>query len=366
MTVHLVGGFLGSGKTTAIRSACELLRQRGKTASVITNDQGTLLVDTAFLQGSHPTREVTGGCFCCRYDQLVELLEEARRDGEQHVFAEAVGSCADLVATVVRPLLGSASGPVDRVSFTAMVDARLLLRVRAGEPLPWSGDIAYLFLEQLREAPLLVASKWDLVTDPPSLAASGNGSGVPGPGQNVLSQDGRTPSGVTDWVDALCDPGHPATADAGACELGIDYARYGAGEEALAWLDAEMRVDADGGGAREAAGRLVRAVVAEVSDEADAIGHVKFLIRDHLYDVKVSQTAADNAPDQALLAELRQLERLSDRQLYVIVNARAEIGAQRLQRILKQAVAAPVGGTNLSIIRSVSFHPALPQPTPVV
>ena len=168
------------------------------------------------------------------------------------------------------------------------------------------------------------------------------------------------------WVDALCDPGHPATADAGACELGIDYARYGAGEEALAWLDAEVRVDAAEGGAREAAGRLVCAVVAEVRDEAEAIGHVKFLIRDHLYDVKVSHTAADEAPEQALLNELGQLERLSHRQLYVVVNARAEIGAERLQRILKQAVAAPFGGTNLSIIRSVSFHPAPPQPRLVV
>ena len=248
VTVHLVGGFLGSGKTTAIRSACELLRQRGEAASVITNDQGTLLVDTAYLRGSQPTREVTGGCFCCRYDQLAELLAQARCDGTQHVFAEAVGSCADLVATVVRPLLGSVSGPVDRVSFTAMVDARLLIRLRAGEPLPWSGDVAYLFHEQLREAPLLVASKWDLVTDPHSLSASGNGSGIPGHGQAVLCQDGRTPAGVAGWVDALCDSGHPATAKAGACDLGIDYARYGAGEEALAWLDAEVQVNSAEGG----------------------------------------------------------------------------------------------------------------------
>ena len=361
MTVHLVGGFLGSGKTTAIRSACELLRQRGEAASVITNDQGTLLVDTAFLQGSHPTREVTGGCFCCRYNQLVELLAEARRDGAQHVFAEAVGSCADLVATVVRPLLGSTSGPVDRVSFTAMVDARLLIRLQSGEPLPWSGDVAYLFLEQLREAPLLVASKRDLVTDPSSRSAAGNGSGIPVPGQTVLLQDGRTPVGVTEWVDALVDPCQRATAVADAFELGIDYARYGAGEEALAWLDAEVRVDAAEGGAREAAGRLVRTVVAEVIDDADAIGHVKFLIRDHLYDVKISHTAADEAPEQALLAELRQLERLSDRQLYVVVNARAEIGAERLQRILERAVAAPAGA-ELAILRSASFHPAAPQP----
>ena len=362
VTAHLVGGFLGSGKTTAIRSACELLRQRGETASVITNDQGTLLVDTAFLRGSLPTREVTGGCFCCRYDQLVELLAEARGDGAQHVFAEAVGSCADLVATVVRPLLGSPSGPVGRVSFTAMVDARLLIRLRAGEPLPWSGDIAYLFHEQLREAPLLVASKWDLVTDPHSLSASGNGSGIPGHGQAVLCQDGRTPAGVAGWVDALCDSGHPATAEAGACDLGIDYARYGAGEEALAWLDAEVRVNSAEGGCRETAGRLVRAIVAEVSDAAYAIGHVKFLIRDHLYDIKVSHTAADEAPDQVLLDELRRLDRLSDRQLYVVVNARAEIGAERLQRILERAVVTPALGATLAIIRSAAFHPDPPQP----
>ena len=361
MTAHLVGGFLGSGKTTAIRSACELLGQRGEAASVITNDQGTLLVDTAFLRGSHPIREVTGGCFCCRYYQLVELLTEARRDGAQHVFAEAVGSCADLVATVVRPLLGSASGPVDRVSFTAMVDARLLIRLQAGEPLPWSGDVAYLFLEQLREAPLLVASKWDLVTDPPSLAASCNGSGIPVPGQTILCQDGRMPAGVTRWVDALCDPGHPATVDAGACELTIDYAHYGAGEEALAWLDAEVRVEATGGGARAAAARLVRTVGAEVSDEADAIGHVKFLIRDHLYDVKVSHTGADDAPGHVLFDELHQLDRLSDRQIYVVVNARAEIGAERLHRILERAVVTPIGRAKLEIIRSASFHPAPPQ-----
>ena len=339
---------------------------QGEAASVITNDQGTLLVDTAFLRGSHPTREVTGGCFCCRYDQLVELLAEARRDGAQHVFAEAVGSCADLVATVVRPLLGAACGPADRVSFTAMVDARLLTRLQSGEPLPWSGDVAYLFLEQLREAPLLVASKRDLVTDPLSRSAAGKGSGIPVSGQTVVFQDGRTPVGVTEWVDALVDPCHRATAAADAFELGIDYARYGAGEEALAWLDAEVRVDAAEGGAREAAGRLVRTVVAQAIDVADAIGHVKFLIRDHLYDVKVSHTAADEAPDQALLDELRQLDRLSDRGLYVVVNARAEIGAERMQRILEQAVAGPIRGTNLSIIRSASFHPVPPQPRPVV
>ena len=265
---------------------------------------------------------------------------------------------------MVRPLLRSAAAPVERVSFTAMVDARLLARLRAGRPLPWSGNVAYLFREQLREAPLLVASKRDLLADPPRVSAFADGSGIPAPGQTVLCQDGRTPAGVARWVDALGDAGHPATASAGAGAggLGIDYARYGAGEAALAWLDAEVRVDAAGGGARAAAGRLVRAVIAGVSREADAIGHVKFLIRDHLHDVKVSCTAADEPPDTGIAAELRRVDRLSDRRLHVVVNARAEIGAQRLQRVMDRAAAAP-GGAALTVIRSAAFHPAPPQPS---
>ncbi|HBH85530.1 MAG TPA: hypothetical protein DDY34_17245 [Bacteroidales bacterium] len=40
MKIHLVGGFLGSGKTTAIANACKILSDKGSTTSVITNDQG--------------------------------------------------------------------------------------------------------------------------------------------------------------------------------------------------------------------------------------------------------------------------------------------------------------------------------------
>ena len=66
----------------------------------------------------------------------------------------------------------------------------------------------------------------------------------------------------------------------------------------------------------------MHAVVAEITDRADVIGHVKFLIRDHLYDIKIGHTAADETPDRDLHGELLQLDRLNDRQLYVLVNAR--------------------------------------------
>ena len=79
----------------------------------------------------------------------------------------------------------------------------------------------------------------------------------------------------------------------------------------------------------------------------------------------LSPDAAADQPDAAAgtaAADLRELDRLSDRQLYVVVNARAEIGAERLQRLLDRAAAAPGGGAAVTVIRSAAFHPAAPQP----
>ena len=58
--IVVVGGFLGSGKTTLIMAAARLLEQRGLRSTVILNDQGVELVDTrhAGMQGIQ-AREVT-------------------------------------------------------------------------------------------------------------------------------------------------------------------------------------------------------------------------------------------------------------------------------------------------------------------
>jgi G3E family GTPase len=54
MKLHLVGGFLGSGKTTAIGGAARELVRRGVSVGVVTNDQGGLLVDTAAFHPGFP------------------------------------------------------------------------------------------------------------------------------------------------------------------------------------------------------------------------------------------------------------------------------------------------------------------------
>ena len=104
--IVVVGGFLAAGKTTLILAAARELERLGRRCAVILNDQGTELVDT-HLAGLHGLRfgEVTGGCFCCRLSDLVNVAERLRAHAPEVIFAEPVGSCADIVATVLRPFL---------------------------------------------------------------------------------------------------------------------------------------------------------------------------------------------------------------------------------------------------------------------
>jgi len=86
MDLHIVGGFLGSGKTTAITWASKLLMAQGKRVGVVTNDQGKYLVDTAFFQLSNiPAVEVTGGCFCCNYDDLEKRINQLKETQQPDV-----------------------------------------------------------------------------------------------------------------------------------------------------------------------------------------------------------------------------------------------------------------------------------------
>ena len=62
---HLIMGFLGAGKTTAIR---HLLTQKpaGEQWAVLVNEFGEIGIDGALLQQEGVrVREVAGGCMCC-------------------------------------------------------------------------------------------------------------------------------------------------------------------------------------------------------------------------------------------------------------------------------------------------------------
>ena len=100
----LVGGFLGAGKTTLILAAARLLEAQGLRCAVILNDQSDSLVDTRLAEHRGVAfDEVTGGCFCCRFNDLLDAADRLAAYDPDVIFAEPVGSCTDIVATPAAP-----------------------------------------------------------------------------------------------------------------------------------------------------------------------------------------------------------------------------------------------------------------------
>src|SRR6476646_208077 len=166
MTVRfvMVGGFLGAGKTTALGRLARLYQARGRRVGVVTNDQAHDLVDTnTFRAQGFATQEVPGACFCCRFDDLVSRvgsLESAERPDV--ILAEPVGSCTDLVATVIQPLKDLYAGQFEvapyAVLFKPSHGVRILRNQAAGG---FSPKAAYIFKKQLEEADAIVINRID-------------------------------------------------------------------------------------------------------------------------------------------------------------------------------------------------------------
>jgi G3E family GTPase len=104
-------------------------RADGKRVALITNDQAPNLVDTELLRRQGlAVSEVSGRCFCCRFDQLVgsiETLVDSERP--ELILAEPVGSCTDLSATVIQPWKRLYSKTVEVAPFTVLADPERLV-----------------------------------------------------------------------------------------------------------------------------------------------------------------------------------------------------------------------------------------------
>ncbi len=249
----LVGGFLGAGKTSLILAASRVLAGQGIRAAAILNDQGDELVDTR-LAGEHhlAADQVTGGCFCCSFSDLLEAAARLEAHDPDVIFAEAVGSCTDLAATVLRPMMRDCSGQFQAAPLTVLVDP-----ATAADSL--DPDLEFLFRNQIAEADILCSTKADL--------------GLPAvPGARQLSA--RTGEGVAEWLDEVLSGGLLA----GARVLDIDYARYAQAEAALAWMNCRATVRLRGAlSAPMLVGPLVERIDQALTAAAIRIVHLKLI-----------------------------------------------------------------------------------------
>ena len=164
----MIGGFLGAGKSTSILQFAQHLDKQGKKVGLITNDQGARLVDTTVVDNrGFPVEEISGGCFCCRFNSLRDAADKLTADARPDIFlAEPVGSCTDLIATVSYPLRRMYADQYRVAPLSVLVDPTRALRILGlEEGAKFSEKVVYVYRKQLEEADFIVINKIDSLSE---------------------------------------------------------------------------------------------------------------------------------------------------------------------------------------------------------
>lgn len=152
----LIGGYLGSGKTTLVNA---LLRgAAGLRLAVLVNDFGELPIDADLIEAREGNLlSISGGCICCSFgsDLIAAIIElRAARRPIDHLLIETSGVA--LPATIAQSL--QLIPDIDVNGIVILADAETV-RARATDR--YMGDTV---LAQLAAADLVVLNKADLVS----------------------------------------------------------------------------------------------------------------------------------------------------------------------------------------------------------
>jgi G3E family GTPase len=331
----LIGGFLGAGKTTTIARLAHYYQSQGKRVGIVTNDQATDLVDTNSLRSQgFDVGEVAGACFCCNFNELTSAVEQLESSARPDVLlAEPVGSCTDLVATVIRPLVQIYDSPLEVAPYGVILKPSHGARILRGEKSAgFSPKAEYIFRKQIEEADFVVLNRIDEL---PAAEVNQLAGLIEEqfPGRPVLRMSARTGEGFSGLCEFLQQRGNFGTR-----VMELDYDVYAEGEAELGWLNSQATLTA-----REPfeLDRLLLSVITRLRDEMETIGaetaHLKAIgLWEGFYGVA-----------------------------NLVVNARVATDPDELARIVRQVVAAAAAevGATATIDTLQSFRPGRPVPT---
>lgn len=353
----MVGGFLGAGKTTTLARLAKHYMDQGLNVGIVTNDQADDLVDTNMLRSlGFDVGEVAGACFCCNFD---ELMSTVQRIGEQKrpdiILAEPVGSCTDLVATVIQPIKKLFAAEFVIAPYAVILKpshGRRVLKNEAGTG--FSPKAAYILKKQIEEADLVLINRADELSDDQATELE---SLIHQhlPDRPVLKVSAKTGEGFDALVEWLAQDG-----DFGRRILDIDYDTYADGEAELGWLNSSVRVTSEEEFSLDdfLLDVVVRLKNALAEENAEA-AHLKTIgLWEGFFGV-ANLISSENSAELSLSSN-RQVKTAD-----VIVNARVACEPELLEEVVRRQVAAASEsiGAKIEFRRTQSFKPGRPVPT---
>jgi G3E family GTPase len=353
----MVGGFLGAGKTTTLARLARHYQKRGQRIGLVTNDQAQDLVDTMSLRAQgFPVEEVPGACFCCRFNDLVgkvEQLESSQRPDV--ILAEPVGSCTDLVATVIQPLKDLYRGRFEVAPYAVLFKPSHGLRIlRSESGTGFSPKAAYIFKKQLEEADAIVVNRIDEIT-PAELAETAELVERLFPGTPLLKVSAKIGQGFNMLTEFLDQQG-----EFGRKILDIDYDTYAEGEAELGWLNGSAHIEAE---AKFLLDEFLVDVIARVrhalATQVLEIAHLKAI------GLSEQSFGVANLVSSGLQPELSLASHAQVTEFELVVNARVAADPAVLEQHVRRAVTEVCQERNAhaQFAGVQSFRPGRPQPT---
>jgi G3E family GTPase len=299
------------------------------------------------------------GCFCCKFDELIEHVDKILAHDPDVLMGEPVGSCTDFVAAVANPIKIQYRDAFRFAPFSIMVDPERVRSLILNETQTnFPEDVAYLFGKQLEEADTIVLNKVDLLTAEESnrlLAAIGDRY----PGKKLRAVSAKEGTGMDEWLDDLIS-GSPG---ANTVLSQIDYDRYANAEAVLGWLNAAVKLQA-----RQPfeAGRFMMSLATGLRDrfkiEKGEIGHLKFVLTSAGQSMWINLT--DLAAEPVSGGE--KLDKLSRGTL--IINARVRLEPEDLETIVRNSLSKVA--SEMAIQSEIDdlqcFSPAYPDPPHII
>jgi G3E family GTPase len=218
----------------------------GLSVGLVTNDQANDLVDTESLRAQgFNVGEVTGACFCCKFNGLLDTVSQISQENQPDlILAEPVGSCTDLVSTVIEPLKRFYGEEFEVGPLAVLLKPEHGKKILANDnTFGFSPKAAYIFLKQLEESDVIVINKIDKLS-----VAERHGLiklvRERYPSKSVVAASAKTGEGLSALVESLESPAPERTK-----AMDVDYDIYAEGEAELGWLNCLVSIEArDGGG----------------------------------------------------------------------------------------------------------------------
>ncbi|MEZ6096179.1 MAG: GTP-binding protein [Pirellulaceae bacterium] len=353
----MVGGFLGAGKTSTISRLAAHYQSLGNRVVIVTNDQAADLVDTNLLRSQgFDVGEVAGSCFCCNFNELTSTVERLGKDARPDVvIAEPVGSCTDLVATVIRPLEQIYSVAFDIAPYGVIVKPSHGRRILSGQQRAgFSPQAEYIFRKQIEEADFVMVNRVDeLQTEQVNELADLIEREYPS--RQLVRMSAKTGAGFDDLIALLDSEG-----DWGKRVMDVDYDVYAEGEAELGWLNAQVQVTSETTFALDAfLVDLLAGLQVKLSSHDAETAHSKAIGMSEGYYAVANLINSFDAPQLSLAsdANLKSAD--------LVLNARVAIDPDSLTAVVEQVLTEVCGEHHCqhSIKALQCFKPGRPVPT---